>query len=158
MLKRSIALTVALLSITASLAHAERTGGGSPNLVQLSYSEEPGAQGHDQTLGAYVKNADAVKFATGFAGAKARAGGKYRESTTDTDINDPEAKHPWVPATGDGHEVVKLVHDALEATGRAKVRLRMKRGGEVETQKVVIKLSECSQDPPLYPVTCEVQP
>ncbi len=158
MLKRAVILTLAVMPILAPAVSAERAGGGSPKLVQLSYSEEPGAQGHDQTLGAYVKNADAVKFATGFDGEKARAGGKYRDSVTDTDINHPEAKHPWVPATGDGHRVVALVHDSLEANGRATVRLRLKNGGDVRKQKVVIELSECSQDPPLYPVTCEVKP
>jgi len=139
-------------------AHAEGGGGGAPRLVQLSYSEEPGAQGRDQSLGAYVKNADSVKFATGFDGEKARAGGRYRESVTDTDINDPEAKHPWVPATGDGRKVVRLVHDSLEANGRATIRLRMKNGGQRQKERVVIELSECDQDPPLYPVTCEVRP
>jgi len=158
MLRRFIVIAFAVLPLAFFAASAAGAGGGSPKLVQLSYNEEPGAQGRDTNLGAYVKNADSVKFATGFDGRKARAGGRYREAVTDTDINDPEAKHPWIPATGDGRKVVKLVHDSLEANGRATVRLRMKNGGEVEKERVVIELSECDQDPPLYPVTCEVRP
>ena len=158
MLKRFGVFALAVVPLAIFAASAEGGGGGSPKLVQLSYNEEPGAQGRDTNLGAYVKNATSVNFATGFDGVKARAGGRYREAVTDTDINDPEAKHPWIPATGDGRKVVKLVHDSLEANGRATVRLRMKNGGDVEKERVVIKLSECSQDPPLYPVTCEVRP
>ncbi len=150
------AVCCALSLIPTAPASAAR--GGPPKLVQLSYHEEPGAMGHDLNLGAHVKNATAVKFATGFDGEKARAGGKYREEVTDTDINHPEAKHPWRPATGDGQRVTKLVHDALEENGVAVVRLRMRNGGQLEKARVVIELSECHQNPPLYPVTCEVRP
>ena len=156
MMKRAGVVAVCLLS--AWSVQAPAAGGGAPELVQLSYSEEPGGSGFDQHLGAHVKNADSVRFATGLDGVKARAGGKYRESVTDTDINHPEAKHPWVPATGDGRKVVKLVREALEENARAVVRLRMRNGGALEKERVVIELSECDQSPPLYPVTCEVRP
>ncbi len=75
MLRRFIVLAFAVLPLAFFAASAEGAGGGSPKLVQLSYNEEPGAQGRDTNLGAYVKNADSVKFATGFDGRKARAGG-----------------------------------------------------------------------------------
>ena len=156
MAKRAAMLTVCLLALAG--AQAPAAGGGAPELVQLSYSEEPGGSGYDQHLGAHVKNADSVRFATGLNGVKARAGGRYKESVTDTDINHPEAKHPWVPSTGDGRKVVKLVREGLEENGRAVVRLRMKNGGTLEKARVVIDLSECDQSPPLYPVTCEVRP
>ena len=158
MLRHLVVLAVLGAIALVPFAQAEDPRGAPPKLVQLSYDEEPGGTGHDTNLGAHVKNATAVRFATGFDGEKARAGGKYRDEVTDTDINDPEAKHPWRPATGDGHKVVKLVHDSLEENGRAVVRLRMKNGGQVKKARVVIELSECSQDPPLYPVTCEVRP
>ena len=159
MLKRSTFLMFALaLFALSAMAFTAQAGGGSPRLVQLDYHEEPGAQGRDQHLGAHVKNADSVRFATGFDGRKARASGRYRESITDTDIHDPEAKHPWVPAGSAGHKVVKLVRESLDENERATVRLRMKNGSQVEKERVVIELSECSQDPPLYPVSCDVKP
>lgn len=156
MVKRVTVMAVGLIALGS--AQAPAVGGGTPELVQLSYSEEPGGSGFDQHLGVHVKNADSVRFATGFNGAKARAGGRYKDSVTDTDINHPEAKHPWVPSTGDGRRVVKLVRAALEENGRAVVRLRMKNGGTLKKARVVIELSECDQSPPLYPVTCEVEP
>ena len=158
MLKSSVLAMLLFIAALPAGASAEQAGGGTPKLVQLSYSEEDGAQGFDSNLGAHIKNADSVKFATGFDGQKARAAGSYREAVTDTDINHPEAKHPWVPAGDDGRDVVKLVHDSLHQNGRAVVRLRMKNGGTLERARVVILLSECSQDPPIYPATCEVKP
>src|SRR5688500_10024386 len=141
MMKIAGILVIGLVSLWA--AQAPAAGGGVPELVQLSYHEEPGGSGFDQHLGAHVKSADSVRFAPGLNGVKARAGGRYNHSITDTDINHPEAKHPWVPSTGDGRRVVKLVREALEENGRAVVRLRMKNGGTLEKARVVIELSEC---------------
>ena len=140
-----------------SSAGASR-GKGSPNIIQLSYSESSGDQGADRRLLAFARHTHGMHFATTYKGEKARAPGKYRSSITDTDIHGRKARHPWEPdRKKGGGDVVRLVHESLHQRGFAEVRLRARKSGEVDKARMRIDLSRCSQDPPLYPVDCEVK-
>ena len=57
-----------------------------------------------------------------------------------------------------GRRVLKLVRQALDGRGVAKLRLRVRGDGGVDALRLRIVLANCSQEPPLYPVDCEVRP
>lgn len=153
----AILAAVALGILSAPLAGASRAK-GAPNIIQLSYSESSGDQGADRRLLAFARRTHGMHFATTYKGEKASAPGKYRSEITDTDIHGRKAKHPWEPdRKHGGGDVVRLVHDSLHQRGFAVVRLRARKSGEVDKARVRIDLSRCSQDPPLYPVDCEVK-
>jgi|SRR5215208_5103466 len=156
----SLALLVGcafLVSAALGSTSASR-GKGKPKVIQLSYSESSGDQGADRRLLAFARHTHGLHFATTYEGEKAKAPGKYRSNVTDTDIHGRKARHPWEPdRKKGGSDVVRLVHESLHQRGFAEVRLRARKSGEVDKERVRIDLSRCSQDPPLYPVDCEVK-
>jgi hypothetical protein len=148
---------VAVGIVSAPFADASR-GKRSPDIIQLSYSESSGDQGADRSLLAFARHTHGMHFVTTYKGVKAGAPAKYRSDITDTDIHGRKARHPWEPDRKDrGGDVVRLVHDSLHERGFAVVKLRARKGGELDKARVRIDLDRCSQDPPLYPVDCEVK-
>ena len=55
-----------------------------------------------------------------------------------------------------GSEVIALIRHSLDDRGFAKVRVRARGDGRHLDRAIVIDLSECSSDPPYYPVSCEI--
>jgi hypothetical protein len=99
-----------------------------------------------------------LRFGTFYNGHRAGAPGKYRPHITDTDLHGRRAKHPWVPDRDrGGRRLIRLVHRSLRHRGRAKVRVHARGGGLVDFVPVRIDLSECTSDPPLFPVSCEIK-
>jgi hypothetical protein len=141
----------------ASVAVAE-AGGRAPKLVQLSYEESNDGSSPPKALSAFFRRAEAVKFVTRHDGARARGDSRYNQSITDTDLHG-EASHPWrLIRRGGGKRVLRLIHRSLVDTGEAKVRVIARGNGRRTVDKVLITLADCAQDPPLYPVSCEVRP
>jgi hypothetical protein len=146
-------LVVGLASVAVAQA-----GGGAPKLVQLSYEESDDGSSPPKALSAFFRRADAVKFVTRHHGRRARGDSRYNDSITDTDLRG-EARHPWrLIRRGGGKRVLKLIHRSLVDNGEAKVRVIARGGGRRTVDNVRIVLADCAQDPPLYPVSCEVRP
>ena len=151
----SVAVALGLLPLAFA---DERRGGNPPKLVQVSYAESDDGSSPKRSLQAYAKRAEAVKFATRFDGDSARGKAKYRESITDTDLNG-EASHPWALVRRDGGgRVLKLIHRSLGAREKARVKVILKGKSERVVERVVIRVADCAQDPPLYPLSCEIRP
>jgi hypothetical protein len=146
-------------AIPAAADHPrEAVGGAQPRVIQLSYSEVNDGSRPRLNLMAFSRRTDSVRFATRYDGRQATANTRYVKSITDTDINGNRAKHPFVLVRKQGGKrVVKLVRKSLDERGEARVRIRAARGGSVDAIKLRIVLGRCSQDPPLFPVDCEVE-
>jgi hypothetical protein len=126
----------------------------------VSYDESNDGSSPRRALYAFVRYpTDTVTFATRYHGHSARGRTRYRSDITDTDIHGERASHPWaLIRRGGGRRVFRLVHRSLRQRGFANVRARARRGALVDAGRVRIVLSRCAQDPPLYPVSCEVRP
>jgi hypothetical protein len=131
-----------------------------PKVIQLSYEESDDGSSPHRALHAFVRySTDAVNFATRYHGRRATAKARYRPNVTDTDIHGERARHPWaLMRERGGRRVLRLIHKSLEHRGIAKVRTRARRDGFLDDVRTRIVLSKCAQDPPLYPVSCEVRP
>jgi len=152
------ALLLALALGTASAGAAAESGGQPPKLVQLSYSESDDGSSPKRALYAFARRAEKVRFVTRYDGERATARSRYVSSITDTDLNG-EARHPWaLIRRNGGKQVLGLIHEALFASGSAKVMVVARGNGRKRERKVKILLAECTPDPPLYPVSCEVKP
>jgi hypothetical protein len=139
---------------------AQKAGGSRPpREIQLSYDESNDGSSPRRALYAFVRHAtDSVKFAVRYHGRGATAGSRYKTQITDTDIRGGKARHPWaLIRKGSGGRVLRLIHKSLEQRGVAKVRIRARRDGLLDDVRTRIVLSECAQDPPFYPVSCEVR-
>ena len=156
----TLALVAALAAISAAVAIAGPGGARQPpQLVQLSYAESDDGSSPKRSLYAFARRAASVKFVTRYDGDRARAGTRYRSSITDTDLHGHDVRHPWALVRRDGGKrVLRLIHDALFERGSARVRVIARGGGNRVVTGVSIVLAECSQDPPFYPVSCEVRP
>ena len=130
-----------------------------PKVVQIGYSETDDGSSPPFALDAFLYRADAVRFTTRYGGERATGEAKYLDHVTDTNIHESgEARHPWsLIRKGEGKQVIDLIADSLAARGVAKVRIRARGNGLHEDVAVEIRLAECSQDPPFYPVGCEIK-
>jgi hypothetical protein len=139
-------------------AHFAKVGGGpQPRVIQLSYSEVNDGSRPRLNLMAFARRTDTVRLSTRYGGKQATADTRFDRSITDTDIKG-NAKHPFVlRRKAGGKRVVKMVRKSLDERGEARVRIRAARGGRVDAIKLRIVLARCSQDPPLFPVDCEVE-
>ena len=153
-------MTAALVGALLLFAHDGIAGAGAPpKVVQISYAESDDGSSPAKRLYAFVRRADAVRFATRYEGKRATAGSRYRPSITDTDLHGKEVRHPWsLVRKNGGRRVLRLVAKALDERGVATIRVRARGAGGVDKVRVRMKLAQCSQDPPLYPVDCEVRP
>ncbi|HMC06920.1 MAG TPA: hypothetical protein VKG89_05940 [Solirubrobacterales bacterium] len=131
-----------------------------PKVIQLSYDESNDGSSPRRVLQAFVRySTDSVDFATRYHGHMATGDARYRPNITDTDIHGERARHPWaLIRKHGGKRVLRLVHEALHQRGVAKVRTRARHGALRDVVRTRIVLSRCSQDPPFYPVSCEVRP
>lgn len=147
-----------VLALAGGAVAGAQGGGAKPKLVQLSYEESDDGSSPPKALSAFFHRAERVRFFTGHDGDRARAGARYVESITDTDLHG-EARHPWRLIRRDGGKwVLKLIHRSLEERGDAQVKVIARNNGRRTVDRVLIVLADCAQDPPLYPVSCDVNP
>jgi hypothetical protein len=96
-------------------------------------------------LKAEVKHAAAVRFAVVFHGKHASAAGRRDDGIT------------WELQHQDrGGKVYKLIRKSLDRRGSASVRIRARNGGGTDRAKLKIRESECTMDPPFYPLDCTI--
>jgi hypothetical protein len=148
-------------SVTASFAASQAVSASEqrprpPKVIQLSYAqwyEEPGG-----SLGAFARgHPDSLRFTTRYRGRQASVPAE-RTDTVDTDL--PRCcDESWEPIRHQGAaRVYRLIRKALNRRGVVKVRTRVKRGALADVHRWRIVLARCSQDPPSYPVDCEIAP
>jgi hypothetical protein len=162
---RALGSLAAAAGLVASVAIAPAAESGAdgqgdrrgPKVVQLQFSSGRGVG--EKSLQAYAYRTEVLRFRTSYEGERATGDSRYRPNVTDTDIDARrEARHPWeLLKRGDGKQVLKMTRQSLRESGEAVVRVRAHRDGRVDDVRVRIELSECSQDPPLYPISCEVE-
>ena len=153
-------LGVAAAGVAAAAAPPAERASHPPKVIQVSYDESNDGSSPRRSLFAFVRySTHSVDFATRYRGRTARARARYRRNVTDTDIHGRRARHPWaLVREGGGRRVLRLIHHSLKNRGFARVRTRARRGGLVDDVRVRIDVSKCAQDPPLYPLSCEVRP
>jgi hypothetical protein len=161
---RAVRFAALAAALTASAAVAQGAAAGDPsgkgqrrgpNVVQLSYEQTD----HGVSVQAYAYRTDVLRFRTSYEGEMETADSRYNRHITDTDIDARgEARHPWVLLRNRaGKHVRQLIRESLHERGTAVVRILAHREGRVDDVRARINLSECSLDPPLYPVSCEVE-
>ena len=148
-------LALAILAVPAAAAG----GGKPPRVVRALLEKGDRGQSFGFSLSANVKRADTVTFKTKYNGDAATGAARYNDNVTTTDLRG-EASHPWqLIRKGDGKDVIRLIRQALNATGETTVKIKMRdEGGRRFTQPVTFVESECHKDPPIYPLTCTVEP
>jgi hypothetical protein len=150
-----VALVAASLAASQAVSATEQRS-RPPKVIQLGYAqwyEEPGG-----SLGAFARgHPDSLRFTTRYRGRQASVPAKQTD-TVDTDL--PRCcDESWEPIRRRGAaRVYRLIRKALNRRGVAKVRTRVKRGGLADAHRWRIVLARCSQDPPSYPVDCEIAP
>ena len=136
----------------AARATATASGTAPPKVIQLSYSQS--SEGGSSLL-AFARRTDSLKFSTRYRGEKARAPAR-KSSVSDTNLKG-QARRGWEPIRKQGGKRVKaLVRDSLDARGVATVRTRAKRDGQIDSHRWRIVQAKCDQDPPLFPLDCEI--
>lgn len=105
----------------------------------------------------YAKWARSLTFTVRRKGKPITAGSRYNTHISDNDLHGP-AQHPFVlQRAGGGRRVMKTVRQGLNKRGVAKVRVRARGAGGVDSHLYEIVLAECAQDPPFYPLSCEIK-
>ena len=90
-----------------------------------------------------------------YQGEKASAPAR-KSSVSDTNLKG-QTRRGWEPIRKQGGKRVKaLVRDSLDARGVATVRTRAKRDGQIDNHRWRIVQAKCEQDPPLFPLDCEI--
>lgn len=137
-----VATVAAVLALTAVAAAA-----GPPRVKGMTYFvRDDGSLPHVRLL-VDVKRADSVRVATVFHGKHASA---------PTRLDDRISGDPWVLQHKDaGRKVYKLIRKSLDERGSASVRIRA-RGDGTDSVKLKIRKSECTMDPPFYPLDCTI--
>jgi hypothetical protein len=151
-----VALALLASLATSAPARPARTA----TVIQLSYGETPGQDGPDRVLEAFSRRTDSLKFHTTFKGEHVTSPGRYDPNVTDTDIHGNRAKHPWKPNRRlRGSRLISLVHRSLNQRGFARVTVRAtnkRTGTDIVQVEIDLSSSDCTLDPPLYPISCEV--
>ena len=157
------ALVAALVVLGgAAIAAATDTGNAraapQPRVIQLSYSEVNDGSFPRNRLMAFARRTRSVEFSTRYQGKHATARTRFDKSITDTDIKGNTAKHPFVLIRKHGgRRTIKLIRGSLHERGEARVKVRAAHNGRVDAIHLRIVLAKCAQDPPLFPVDCEVR-
>jgi hypothetical protein len=160
--RTAIAMAVIVASVAATQTPRgnayEQGGPRPPKVIQLSYREVNDGTRPPYRLEAYAYRTDSLRFASRYRGRTANAGSQYEPDSTDTDIKGKgEARHPWVLIhKGGGSTVLRLIRKSLNQRGVAKVRIRAKGDDLLDDLRLTIMLAKCAQDPPIYPVDCEI--
>jgi hypothetical protein len=144
-----------MLASSAAAGSGDRAQ-AKPALVQVAYEESDDGTSAQRQLSAFAQRADSVTFAVRIHRERVVAGSKLNTHVVDTDLHG-DAKHPWVLSReGAGKEVLGRIHDALRKNGDKTVWVRADGASGVDKRKVSIVLSECTLDPPFYPVSCQI--
>ena len=139
-----------------AMARAHERAAG-PRLVQLSYEESKDGTSKRYNLSAYAHKADRVTFAVRKHHRRLTATARYNSHVTDTDLKPEDASHPWeIVRKGGGKKVLRKVRRALRHHGATTVRVIAQRGDKRDKAKVRVVVADCTQDPPLYPLSCEI--
>jgi hypothetical protein len=150
-----IGVALAFVAIQGpAAARGERAG--KPKLVQLSYEESRDGTSRHYGLSAFAHRADSVVFAVRRHHRRIAAPGRYNDHVTDTDLHPGDASHPWeVNRREGGRRVLTAVRASLSHDGVATVRVTA-RGRGKDRAKVKVIVADCTQDPPFYPLSCEI--
>jgi hypothetical protein len=137
------------------IAPAARGQGESrpPKVVGLIYGEG-GDTSPLKRLSASTRHTRSLKFATRFDGERAVA--PARTPVAVCGRADP--CQTWQPIRREGGKaVIQLIHQSLEQTGEAKVRVRARRKTQLDDVHVLIVDAECHHEPPIYPRSCVIE-
>ena len=141
--RRPIPVALAAVLAAAIMLPATASAAAPPRVVQLNYFvRDDGILPHT-VLQARVRRADSVRFATVFRGKHASAPARH-------DGDDWELRH------GDGGKLYKLIRHSLHRRGSASVRIRARSGDGSDRVKLKIRVSDCTKDPPFYPLDCTI--
>jgi hypothetical protein len=145
--RRLTAIAAALLVAAPFMAPAAAPAAGPPRIVKMNYFvRDDGSLPHVRLL-VGVKRADSVRVATVFHGKHAGA---------PTRLDDNISGDPWVLQHNSGAKVYKLIRRSLERRGSAAVRIRARNGAGIDRAKLKIRESDCTKDPPFYPLDCTI--
>ena len=148
---------LALVAIQGSAAAGVERAGSKPKLVQLSYEESKDGSSRHYGLSAFAHKADSVVFAVRRHHKRITAPGRYNDHITDTDLHPEDASHPWeVNRKEGGRKVVKAIRASLSHDGVATVRVTARSAAGKDRAKVKVIVADCAQDPPFYPLSCEI--
>jgi hypothetical protein len=138
----------------AEVASAQRAscphGTRRPKVIQLSYSRWY----EGESLIAFARRTHRLRFRTGYQGETKIAPAR-RATVADADLKGHYSS--WKPNRKEGGKrVIRDVRRELKHRGVARLHTVAKRCGRTDKHLWRIVLAKCSQDPPLYPVDCEV--
>ena len=146
--RRPIPVALAAMLAAAILLPAAASAAAPPRVVQLNYFVRDDGNLPHTRLAANVRRADSVGFSTVFKGKHASAPGRF---------DDNISGHPWVVQhQSRGGKVYKLIRRSLHRRGSASVRIRARNGSGVDRVKLKIRVSDCTKDPPFYPLDCTI--
>jgi hypothetical protein len=138
----TIVATMVLIALTM-IVPASASAAAPPRIVKLNYFvRDDGILPHT-VLQATVRRADSVRFGTVFHGKHGSAPARH-------DGDDWELRH------GDGAKLYRLIRHSLRRRGSASVRIRARSGDGSDRLKLKIRESQCTKDPPFYPLDCTV--
>lgn len=144
--QRTAGSAIALLAALVSLA-APASAAAPPRIVSLGYFvRDDGNLPHTRLL-ATVRRADSVSFATSYHGSRAAAPAR---------LDDRISGDPWVLQHQGGAKLYRLIRRSLARRGSAAVRVRARNGAGRDHVKLKIRESECTKDPPFYPLDCTI--
>ena len=148
---RFASLLAVLVALSApSMAAAERP----PRVGEVDYFKQSGEQGPATRLEVYTRHADAVKMKASYGGETATS-----VATPFTHVNTHRYGHPWIPDPLAGRRaLLDVMKASIAATGAVTLEVVAKNSASTVKIPVDIVMSECSQEPPLYPFTCVVKP
>jgi len=140
---------LAAACLPASVQGADRP----PKVAEVDYFKEKGAQGPDTELLVFGRRIDSMKFKASFAGDTATATGSEF-----THVDSHRYGHPWIPDHDGGRRaLLNAIKQSIAATGAATLKVIAKNDAGTTKEAVPIVLSECDQDPPIYPFTCTIK-
>ena len=149
---RFLAAAVAAVALTVPAA---AVAAKPPKVGEVDYFKESGAQGPDTELLVFFRHApDAVKLKAKFEGEKATAVGREHGH-----IDDNRYGHPWIPDPDEGRrELLNTMKESMDETGAVTLKVVASNDSGQTKTAVEIVLSECTQEPPIYPFSCVVEP
>jgi hypothetical protein len=144
-----LALIGTLAAIAMVVFAAPAPAASPPHVTRLSYFVRDDGQLPHTLLMVDANRADRVRATAFYKGR--HAGGRLFYD----DRISRGSKHPWVLKHQDGDEAYRLIRRSLAHRGFARVRVRAHNEAGRELVKFRIRESQCTKDPPFYPLTCE---